>query len=59
VLGGGTFFGAIFNLADSAISVGAVAMILFYYKYLSVLLGGRRSTSSSPEDSAEEGEKQA
>lgn len=59
VLGGGTFFGAIFNLADSAISVGAVAMILFYYKYLSVLLGGRRSTSPSPEDSAEEGEKQA
>lgn len=59
VLGGGTFFGAIFNLADSAISVGAVAMILFYYKYLSVLLGGRRSTSPSPEDSVEEGEKQA
>lgn len=59
MLGGGTFFGAIFNLADSAISVGAVAMILFYYKYLSVLLGGRRSTSPSPEDSAEEGGKQA
>ena len=34
-------------------------MILFYYKYLSVLLGGRRSTSLSPEDSVEEGEKQA
>lgn len=36
-LGGGTFFGAIFNLADSSISVGAAAMLLFYYRYLSVL----------------------
>lgn len=33
-VGGTTFFGAVFNFADSAISVGAVAMILFYYKRL-------------------------
>ena len=30
IVGGRTFFGAIFNIADSAISVGAVAIILFY-----------------------------
>lgn len=35
VIGGSTFFGAVFNFADSAISVGAVAMLLFYYKRLS------------------------
>lgn len=35
IIGGNTFFGAVFNFADSAISVGAVAMILFYYKRLS------------------------
>lgn len=37
LIGGQTFFGAVFNLADSAISVGAVAMILFYYKQLAKL----------------------
>ncbi len=35
VLGGGTFFGAIFNFADASISCGAVALALFYYKYVS------------------------
>ena len=35
LLGGGTFFGAIFNFADASISVGAVALVLFYYKYIS------------------------
>ena len=59
VLGGGTFFGAIFNLADSAISVGAAAMLLFYYKYLSVLMGHHRSAEVSPETPATEEEKQA
>ena len=48
VLGGGTFFGAIFNLADSAISVGAAAMLLFYYKYLSVLMGGEKPPNHRP-----------
>ena len=37
VIGGQVFFGAVFNFADSAISVGAVAMLLFYYKRLSEL----------------------
>lgn len=34
LLGGKVFFNAIFNLADAAISCGAVAMLLFYSKYL-------------------------
>ena len=38
VLKGSTFFGAIFNFADAAISVGAAAMILFYRKHLSALM---------------------
>lgn len=32
--GGDIFFGAIFNVADAAISCGAVALIIFYFKYL-------------------------
>ena len=51
LLGGGTFFGAIFNFADAAISVGAVAMILFYYKHLSLLMN---STPKKVEASSEE-----
>lgn len=35
VVGGNTFFGAVFNFADAAISCGAVALALFYFKYLS------------------------
>lgn len=35
LVGGNTFFGAIFNFADVAISCGAVALLLFYYKYIS------------------------
>ncbi len=35
LVGGNTFFGAIFNFADAAISCGAVALLLFYYKYIS------------------------
>lgn len=41
LIGGQTFFGAVFNFADSAISVGAVAMILFYYKRLAALTDGK------------------
>lgn len=37
VIGGNVFFGAVFNFADSAISVGAVSLLLFYYKRLSHL----------------------
>ena len=33
-VGGDVFFGAIFNVADASISCGAVALALFYYKYL-------------------------
>lgn len=42
LIGGRTFFGAVFNLADAAISVGAVAIIVFYYKLLSSLLSGSK-----------------
>lgn len=35
VFGGNTFFGAIFNFADASISCGAIALALFYYKYIS------------------------
>lgn len=34
-VGGDIFFGAIFNFADASISCGAVALVLFYYKYIS------------------------
>ena len=34
LVGGQVFFSAIFNFADAAISCGAVAMLLFYHKYL-------------------------
>lgn len=37
LVGGNTFFGAIFNFADASISCGAVALALFYYKYLTKL----------------------
>ena len=54
-LGGGTFFGAIFNFADAAISVGAVAMILFYHKHLSVLMnsGAKEKDESTVENTQE------
>lgn len=42
VIGGRTFFGAVFNLADASISVGAVAIIVFYYKLLSSLTAKSR-----------------
>lgn len=35
LVGGNVFFGAIFNFADASISCGAVALILFYHKYVS------------------------
>ena len=33
-VGGDVFFGAVFNFADASISCGAVALLLFYRKYL-------------------------
>lgn len=35
LIGGQTFFGAVFNFADAAISVGAVMLFTVYYKYVS------------------------
>lgn len=35
-VGGNTFFGAIFNFADAAISCGAVALLLFYHRDISI-----------------------
>lgn len=46
-IGGSTFFGAVFNFADSAISVGAVAIILFYYRQISCLLDGESATKDA------------
>lgn len=34
LVGGDVFFGAVFNIADAAISCGAVAILIFYNKYL-------------------------
>ena len=34
LVGGKVFFGAIFNVADAAISCGAVALVLFYYRQM-------------------------
>ena len=33
-VGGDVFFGAVFNFADAAISCGAVAILIFYNKYI-------------------------
>ena len=47
LVGGDTFFGAVFNLADASISCGAVALALFYFRYLTgqngrtLLFGGK------------------
>lgn len=49
IIGGQTFFGAVFNFADSAISVGAVAMILFYYKRLAGLTEGKENHEKTEE----------
>ncbi len=35
LIGGEVFFNAVFNFADASISCGAVAILLFYHKYLS------------------------
>lgn len=37
-----TFFNAVFNLADSAISCGVIAIILFYAKYLNSLMNEKK-----------------
>ena len=47
LVGGEVFFNAIFNFADAAISCGAVAMFIFYYKYLS---GHPQAKDETPEE---------
>lgn len=48
LLGGGTFFGAIFNFADSAITCGAIALVLFYRKHLSIDYLFRKNKDAAP-----------
>lgn len=52
LVGGSVFFGAVFNFADAAISVGAVAMILFYYRRLAEL-GEKKEDKSEQTAEAE------
>lgn len=49
-----TFFQPVFNLADAAISVGVIILILFYSKYLSDLEGWNKETEKEPSDAEEE-----
>lgn len=53
LVGGTTFFGAVFNFADAAISVGAVAMILFYYRRLADL-GEKKEAPTSDAPTSDE-----
>ena len=52
LVGGDTFFGAVFNFADACISCGAVALLLFYPRYLYANKGGAEDAVA--EDSVEE-----
>lgn len=45
LLGGQVFFNAIFNVADAAISCGAVALLLFYYKRLNSQLFSKQQSN--------------
>lgn len=47
LVGGDTFFGAVFNFADAAISCGAVALILFYRRYLTGSFLFRRNETAA------------
>lgn len=53
LVGGTTFFGAVFNFADAAISVGAVVMILFYYRRLADL-GEKKEAPTSDAPTSDE-----
>lgn len=52
LLGGQVFFNAIFNFADAAISCGAIALLLFYPKY--VLASKPKSEATSSDEPAGE-----
>ena len=49
-LGGSTFFGAIFNFADAAISCGAGALRLFYSRYLQNDKSDKKDKSKATHD---------
>lgn len=53
LLGGNTFFGAIFNFADASISCGAVALVLFYYKQISQMGLFATHTPKEPKEKKE------
>jgi signal peptidase II len=44
-VGGDVFFGAVFNFADAAISCGAVAILIFYNKYI---IDKKEATPNTP-----------
>ncbi len=47
-VGGEVFFGAVFNFADAAISCGAVAVLIFYRKYITMDFLLDRETVEQP-----------
>lgn len=52
-VGGEVFFNAIFNVADAAISCGAVALLLFHYKQLNAQLFASSSvTQKTPKEAS-------
>lgn len=53
LVGGQTFFGAVFNFADAAISVGAVVLFTLYYKYVSSQLAESKKEDSQEKSSSE------
>lgn len=50
LVGGQVFFNAVFNFADASISCGAVALLIFYHKYLS---GNSQTKSEAPSEATE------
>ena len=48
IVGGSTFFGAIFNLADAAVTTGAIIILLFYSK---LIFSNKPEAVSSDEES--------
>ena len=49
LVGGEVFFGAVFNFADAAISCGAVAILIFYNKYI---IDKKEDTSATSDPSS-------
>lgn len=55
IIGGGhfDFFGPIFNIADAAISVGVIALILFYSRQISPFFNLFKSTKAEKNETGE------